>query len=459
MKYLVFALSLLFVASMPAWADLNDEMEGMLDDMSNFTAPGVYETQRRGVISGGSYSGRNKIMNENLLSVVPPSVGAGCGGIDLFGGSFSYISADRLVNLFRSVASNAKGYAFQIALKEMCETCMATIESLQKKLQALNQMSLNSCEAAQGIVTDSVMAMKGTLTKENSMIAQTAGNYGDTFQSMFDTDPSKTAQQTAPQETSERITGNLVWRALNKGAVQSWFTYGDTSMLEAIMSMTGTVIVQNSVESDDEGESNPTMTAPSTIDLQDLIEGGEVTVLDCVGSDNSANGCLEVQTRTVQLKGLAQRIEEMLLGTSTTPGIVHKMTHLDSSPLNQEKAFIIALPGSYGTFLRKLATANEAAAVMFVEETSRYIALDMARELLLSATKAAQAAAASEEHAYAQQANELIYQARVAIQRDALMFEDKYAKTDLLTKYQAYLSEQSVRPYVASGSQKNVSIN
>jgi len=97
---------------------------------------------------------RNRIMNESLWHLVPPSVKAGCGGIDLFGGSFSFISMEQFQNLLRAIASNAAGYAFEIALQTMCKDCMEVMETLQKKLLALNQGFANSCQLAKGIVND-----------------------------------------------------------------------------------------------------------------------------------------------------------------------------------------------------------------------------------------------------------------------------------------------------------------
>lgn len=139
-------------------ASLQQEMNQLFGSMTNTTAPGVFESQRRGVISGGSVVVRNRIMNENLVSMVPPSFQAGCGGIDMFAGSLSFVNADQFVQLLRSVAANAKGYAFQLALSAMCEKCSQHMETLQKKIQQLNEYFGNSCQMAQGVVNDTLAA-------------------------------------------------------------------------------------------------------------------------------------------------------------------------------------------------------------------------------------------------------------------------------------------------------------
>ena len=116
---------------------LKSEMDALFNEMSNVTQPGVFETQRRGVLAGGRYTTKTRIFNENLVSFTPPSWKAGCGGVDLFGGSLSFVNAEQIVTLLRSVAANAKGYAFQLALDNVFPDGAKWIENFQKKIQQL----------------------------------------------------------------------------------------------------------------------------------------------------------------------------------------------------------------------------------------------------------------------------------------------------------------------------------
>ena len=59
----------------------------------------------------------------------------------MFLGSFSFINATQFVNLLQSIASNAAGYAFKIALATMCPTCDEAMTSLQKVIQQMNSMA------------------------------------------------------------------------------------------------------------------------------------------------------------------------------------------------------------------------------------------------------------------------------------------------------------------------------
>ncbi|WP_435339268.1 conjugal transfer protein TraH [Morganella morganii] len=135
-------------------------MDRLFNEMSNTTRPGIHQTQRRGVIAGGRVTTKARIFDENLVSFVPPSWKAGCGGVDLFGGSLSFVNADQIVQLMRAVAANAKGYAFQLALDNVFPDGAKWIENFQKKVQALNQHLGNSCQLAQGIVNDSLRKVR-----------------------------------------------------------------------------------------------------------------------------------------------------------------------------------------------------------------------------------------------------------------------------------------------------------
>ena len=79
---------------------LQSELNELFGNMSNYTQPGVYESTRRGVLAGGGAQIRSRRMNIQLIAFEPPNIKAGCGGIDIFLGSFSYInlgSSDFLV--------------------------------------------------------------------------------------------------------------------------------------------------------------------------------------------------------------------------------------------------------------------------------------------------------------------------------------------------------------------------
>jgi conjugative transfer pilus assembly protein TraH len=63
----------------------------------NVTGPNAYRGQTMNLYTGGSLYMRTPVRNYQLASIAPPSFTAGCGGIDLFAGSFSFINKEQFV--------------------------------------------------------------------------------------------------------------------------------------------------------------------------------------------------------------------------------------------------------------------------------------------------------------------------------------------------------------------------
>jgi len=78
----------------------------------NASGPGAYKDQAAGYYTGGSFFARNTVHTADLTSIRLPGYRAGCGGIDLYMGSLSFISSEELVRAFRAVASNIASYVF-----------------------------------------------------------------------------------------------------------------------------------------------------------------------------------------------------------------------------------------------------------------------------------------------------------------------------------------------------------
>lgn len=76
---------------------------------------------------------------------------------------------NQFVDLMRAVASNAAGYAFQLAIYAMCPDCGNVMSDLQKKVQQLNQMFFNSCQLAQGLVNDAASVLPDKVQSDMKM--------------------------------------------------------------------------------------------------------------------------------------------------------------------------------------------------------------------------------------------------------------------------------------------------
>ncbi|MBB3267644.1 conjugative transfer pilus assembly protein TraH [Azospirillum sp. OGB3] len=439
-------------------AGLQSQIDSLFGSMSNTTPPGVWETQRRGVFAGGQFTAKNRIMNENLISFVPPSFEAGCGGIDLFGGSFSFINADQFVQLMRGIAANAAGYAFQLALGSMCPECASIIEQIQKKIQELNQFFGNSCQLAQGIVNDTLGAALKKQETEASKISFSKG-IGDIFQSWTNTGGSGPVQDVAnntPNEFETKVKGNLVWRALKKHAVSGWFTGGDEDMLEAMMNITGTVVVGDMEDAGD-GKKAPRYTAitGNKIRFRDLVNGTNGQPIPVLRCDNKgANGCTNPTMGTIVIKGFRKLLEEKLLdGSGGTPGLIHRIASNQGRLSEADRAFFSPQPYNLAPMIFQLAKNGRHGAVALTQRAIPHLAHDLATLMVDDMSKAVDTAVKVTDDAHAKALSALLQESRKDLREQQQQVSQQIGSpTDLYRDYLVLLDIAEKVRYAATGA-------
>lgn len=390
---LAVSLSLLLGITQANASGLNTVLNNAFDSMANVTQPGVFETQRRGVLSGGSAMVRNKVVNTELLSLVPPSWKGGCGGIDLFMGSFSFINGEQFVQLLRAVAANAAGYAFQVALDNVCGDCMKWINNLQKGMQALNQFAGNSCQLAQGIVNDTADAIGWTKHNSVSLKSSLEGFTEDWSSAWTQSDgkSSETAiKQNNPTLYNKLVTGNVIWRALNYNRGYDWVNGGDEELLEAMMSMTGTVVVGDQVDDDNGEKTNPQRTFPPILDLTNFVHGGNnVEIYRC--DDRDEDKCLNPVKQTTNIEGLAIKITNVLLGANNSAGVVDKFANPIGAQFTAEEQNIMSwMPEAVGAAIRNLSAQSESAGRMFANKAAAIVAVEIGYDIANQMIKASE---------------------------------------------------------------------
>lgn len=153
---------ILFFAAFTAKADISTELDDMLG-----TGWGTFTTTTAGSLTPDDIAGFNRQAYSfarmrirtsskrlNVLNFQAPALNFGCSGIDLTLGSFSFLSKDELIAMFRSIASNALSYSFGMAIQSMCPNCWAGMKSLQEDVQKLNNMFSSSCKIAESFEED-----------------------------------------------------------------------------------------------------------------------------------------------------------------------------------------------------------------------------------------------------------------------------------------------------------------
>jgi len=121
-------------------------------EQATASGPNMFEGQKRGYASAGSLSLRFQNESDYLVSFAPPRFRGGCGGIDMFLGSFSYLEEDYLVEkLERIVEGGAATFVFDIAMSVLSEPIQKSMKSLEALIDRLNQLQIDDCQAAKGV--------------------------------------------------------------------------------------------------------------------------------------------------------------------------------------------------------------------------------------------------------------------------------------------------------------------
>ena len=207
-------------------------MESVFDDLNGnviYGGPAAVKTQTMNMYTGGNLTLAAPSRSYNLMSVQAPTVNAGCGGIDLHLGGFSFISKEQFVQTLRNIGSNALGYGFKIALQNICPTCDNVMTSLQNVADKANALNISSCQAAKGIVNAAANEVFNTQYDTKVMNwGLSDGIFSDATEAyrqvknIFNPAQRQAAlnqiRQNNPEREQDLPTGNVTWQALSKVA-------------------------------------------------------------------------------------------------------------------------------------------------------------------------------------------------------------------------------------------------
>jgi len=152
------------------------DLSSAFKSLVSTTQPGVYKSQVRGYMTGGSVSVHFPSRTVHLVNVSPPHFSSGCGGIDLYMGGLSYISGKQFIALLKGIAANTMGYSFSLAMRTLCPICSTVVASLQKVAQAANHLAVRQCQFAMGLV-NTVTGMQAK-SRAQKMGALASANLG-----------------------------------------------------------------------------------------------------------------------------------------------------------------------------------------------------------------------------------------------------------------------------------------
>lgn len=278
--------------SCPALANVNDDLSHFFDSLgfsSNVSGAGAYQGQTAGFYTGGSLFARNQVRNTQLASLQLPSYRAGCGGIDLFTGGFSFINSDNLVNTLENIGNNAVSFAFLLALESMAPVVESTTVILQDWMQKINQSNINDCQAAASLVggmwpkTDTAQKnICEAIGSSNNIFSDwTAARHGCGVGGQR-TDILENAKKDPLYQDAILQNTNVAWNAIQKQN----FLAKDRELAELFMALSGTIIVRSGGNdtAPNTVETKPSLATNSSL-IKALMQGGTAPVYTCDESD------------------------------------------------------------------------------------------------------------------------------------------------------------------------------
>ena len=308
----VLATAVVLAGSTPAMANVEGEMNNFMNDMGaygNVTGPQAYQSQSGGYYTAGNLWARFPQRNIQPFNLQLPSARAGCGGIDLFAGSFSFINTAELVAMLKATANNALGFAFKLAIDSISPEIGKVMDELAQKVQQMNQFNMNSCETAQNLVG----GLWGKSDRMSSEICKSIGNsqglFSDWAKGRHECGTGGQREATLKANKDPAIPAasyNFTWEMLK----QSYPSFS-VNFREYLMTFVGTVIFYQ--DGDASGKRGYQFVGQGDRALLTALldGGGSVTMLKCDTSDK----CLNPITQSMSVsasQALKPRVRAMI---------------------------------------------------------------------------------------------------------------------------------------------------
>ncbi len=366
--------------STPTFADVNSDLNSFFDGLgiaTNVTAPHAYHGQQAGYYSGGSIFSRNSVRSVQLIQVDLPSFRAGCGGIDLFAGGFSFINSEELLKTMRNIMNSAKGYGMLLALEEVTPQIANGMKYIQDMANKVNQMNINSCETAESLVGGIWPRTRAAQQQVCQDIGNSTGFFSDWAESRQgctsdslnnNFDSVMRAGSLNPQYKNLILdNGNLAWKALQANNLVN----GDQQFAELLMSLSGSIIIQkngNGRTATTRFKNLLSLASDPSL-LKAILYGDKATFYKC----DEPIQCLTASKQTVlisQNSALKSQVEKILIS-------MHQKIISDQPLSNQEIGLLQSTRIPIYKILAVQAAYQKDPNVLNVENYSEIIAIDI----------------------------------------------------------------------------------
>ncbi|MCD8339372.1 MAG: conjugal transfer protein TraH [Burkholderiales bacterium] len=236
----------------------------------NVTSAGIYQSNSMNTVTGGGFVYRAPRKDFSAFYFTPPSLSAGCGGIDIFLGAFGIPSREEFVAFLRNIGTALPGLAFQLALQTLAPDLNEQVTSFRDLIRKYTNMFSDSCTAAQNLLkmtgaeewiqksayeARSYLRSMGIVSDESEANAKTRTS-GSTVLSNEQTKKDSGGSIVDAAEL------NLTWALLSGG---TFATSYNRELRELMMTLVGTVIYVN------EGSGDNMVSRAIPIAGQDLV--------------------------------------------------------------------------------------------------------------------------------------------------------------------------------------------
>lgn len=332
-------LAAAIISGAVAPSDVKAGLKDALGEMFLVSGTGAQEinTQRLRGYYGGTLSVRSPGRAFEIIQFARPKIDAGCGGVDIFFGSFSFINGAQFEQLIRAIVANAVGFAIKAAIQAMCNPCAGILQELEDAIRELNALAKNTCAIATAMfdskAADKLMERGRKIGEHLGMAASRVADSAAAANKSTSEKPSTTAKGGDSEVAkSNPVQGNMVWRAAQQtmesgnNTLQAFLSPREVT--EMVQSLFGTVILKEADATDApctagvaaercDNQPVPYKTIDSWDELlrtRDASPKG-VSMLRC---ENFSDGCTRVRTSVLTLAewgGIADTINLGLFGT------------------------------------------------------------------------------------------------------------------------------------------------
>lgn len=362
----------------PAQADISSDLMAFFKSAgmaSNATTPGAYKDQTAGYYTGGSLVVRNGVKNAQPATVQMPGFRAGCGGIDLWMGGFSHISAEQMVEMMRNIGSSAASYAFMLAVQTVSPQIYNIMNELNALATQINQTNINSCEAA-------ATALGGIWPKTDQSSKHLCQAMGTNLGAFSDWSAARQGcgakgdrervfrERGADPRYRDMFVGefNLAWKAIQTNA----FLSSDKELAQLFLTLVGSIIVRKN------GENYEVITLPAHVERDDvlngLLNGGETPIYVC-----NDGHCLHPTLRRVAVADGAA----LLLKTHKILETLVTKIYDDVALTIEEKDFLNSTRLPVYKMLNVITAYRKGCAPLDIHQYAELIALDILYKYVL----------------------------------------------------------------------------